>query len=285
MKKTQWRPAAAGLACALAATLASAACPSDLEAARLVAAYMNRQTIANPSPLTLAEARCGRDKIAVFLGQQLGQIAGYKAGLTNPAVQRRFHSDQPVRGTLFWNMLVADGSEVPAGFGARPLFEADLLVRVRSSGIHQAKTPEEVLKYIDAVIPFIELPDLLVQEPGKLDHAGITYLNAGARMGVMGRPLLATPLLGGQLAAMKVHVLDGSGREVDHGQGSDVMGHPLQAVIWLARDLARAGVRLRAGDLLSLGSFSRLAPPQAGMDIRVVYEGLDGSPAVGVKFR
>lgn len=285
MKKNRWLRLLAGCGCAFVTGIASAACPSDLDAAGIVASYMNRQPVENPPSLPLAEAQCGRDKIARFLGQQLGPVVGYKAGLTNPAVQKRFNHDQPVRGILFKDMLVSDGAEVPARFGARPVYEADLLVRVKSPAIHKAKTPEEVLKYIDAVIPFIELPDLAVQEPGKLDGAILTYINVGARMGVMGKPLKATPSLGSQLAGMTVRVLDGEGRELDRGKGSDVMGNPLNAVIWLAQDVARAGGQLRKGDLLSLGSFSKLTPPKPGTSVRVVYEGLDGTPAVGVTFR
>lgn len=273
------------LGSSFASSLAVAACPSDLDAAKLVASYMNRQAVDNPVHLTLSDAQCGQKKVVSFLAQQLGPITGYKAGLTNPAVQKKFNHDQPVRGTLFKEMLLPDGSEVPARFGARPLFEADLLVRVKSSAIHQAKTAADVIKYVDAVIPFIELPDLMVQEPGKLDGAGITYINVGARFGVMGKPMSVSPALTTQLADMTVRVLDGQGQELDRGKGSDVMGHPLNAVIWLAQDVARSGGRLRAGDLLSLGSFSKLTPPKPGMDIRVVYDGLDGSPSVGVKFR
>ncbi|HJV82414.1 fumarylacetoacetate hydrolase [Noviherbaspirillum sp.] len=285
MKKQRWLQYAAGLACAGIATIASAACPSDLDAATVVASYMNRQAIGNPPPMSLDDAQCGRDKIVRFLGQQLGPVVGYKAGLTNPAVQKRFNHAQPVRGVLFKDMLLPDGAEVPARFGARPVFEADLLVRVKSSAIHRARTPEEVMKHIDAVIPFIELPDLIVQEPGKLNGATLTYLNVGARLGVMGKPLPMSAALGSQLPGMTVRMLDGEGHELDHGKGSDVMEHPLNAVIWLAQDIARAGGRLRAGDLLSLGSFSKLTPPKPGTDIRVVYEGLDGTPTVSVKFR
>ena len=55
---------------------------------------------------------------------------GYKAGLTNPAVQKRFNASAPVWGVLYAPMLLQDGATVDAAFGARPLFEADLLVRV-----------------------------------------------------------------------------------------------------------------------------------------------------------
>jgi 2-keto-4-pentenoate hydratase len=38
------------------------------------------------------------------------------------------------------------------------------------------------------------------------------------------------------------------------------------------------------GARLSLGSFTKLLPPKAGMVVRVAYEGLPGNPVVG-RFR
>ncbi|MCW7540624.1 fumarylacetoacetate hydrolase [Aquabacterium sp. A7-Y] len=275
----------AALALATLAAGAPAACPSDLEAARLVSRYLALEPVDNPPAMSPADAECGRDKVVAFLEQQLGRRAGYKAGLTHPAVQKRFRHDSPVRGTLFSAMLLPHGAQFPAKFGARPLFEADLLVRVKSPAIHQARTPAQVMQHLDAVIPFIELPDLVVQDPTQLDGAGITYINVGARWGVMGEPLKATPAMVDQLAAMTVKVLDGEGKELDRGRGADLMGHPLRAVLWLAQDLQKSGRRLQAGDLLSLGSFSKLLPPRPGLAVKVVYEGLEGTPEVGVSFR
>ncbi|WP_349617588.1 2-keto-4-pentenoate hydratase [Azotobacter salinestris] len=285
MNRTPWLSLLAGLGCALGAATVQAACPSESEAAELVSRYLERQPLENLPAMSLAEAECGRERVVVLLGRQLGRVVGYKAGLTNPAVQRRFNHDQPVRGTLLAGMLLEDGASVPARFGAQPRVEADLLVRVKDPEIHAATTPEEVMQHLDALIPFIELPDLLVQDLSRLNGAAITYINVGARLGVMGQPLPASQVLTAQLPGMSVRVLDGEGRELDRGRGSDVMGHPLQAVIWLARDLARSGTRLQAGDLLSLGSFSRPLTPQAGQRVRVVYEGLEGAPAVEVHFQ
>lgn len=285
MNRAPWLSLLAGLSCALGAATAQATCPSESAAAHLVARYLERQPLENPPAMTLAEGECGRDRVVALLGRQLGRVVGYKAGLTNPAIQKRFNYDQPVRGTLLAGMLLTDGASVPARFGAQPRFEADLLVRIKDPEIHSATTPEEVMQHLDAVIPFIELPDLLVQDPGKLNGAAITYINVGARLGVMGKPLPASPELTAQLAGMTVRVLDDEGRELDRGRGSDVMGHPLEAVIWLAQDLACSGIRLQAGDLLSLGSFSRALTPQAGQQVRVMYEGLDTTPTVGVGFQ
>jgi 2-keto-4-pentenoate hydratase len=53
----------------------------------------------------------------------------------------------------------------------------------------------------------------------------------------------------------------------------------------LAKDLALQGKALKPGDLVSLGSFSRLMPPKAGLEVEVEYLGLPGSPRVAMAFR
>lgn len=265
---------------------AAAACLSDEAVTALAAAYTRLTPAANPAVTTTADGECTRDKFNVLLQSKLGAVAGYKAGLTNPAVQQRFNHNSPVRGTLYSAMLLESGVTVDATFGARPLFEADLLVRVSDTAINRAGTAQEILACIDQVIPFIELPDLLVADPGRLDGAGIIAINVGARLGVMGTPIEVTPgsALGDALRDMQV-VVRGDGVELDRGKGSDVLEHPLNAVLWLAADLARDGIKLKPGDLVSLGSFSRLLPPRPGLDAQVQYLGLPGDPVVDVSFR
>lgn len=274
-------------ALALASAMpARAACLSDVEAAAMVANYMARTPAANPEGLSAADGECTRSKVNRFLEQQLGKPVGYKAGLTNPAVQKRFNHNAPVWGVLYAPMLLKSGATVEAAFGARPLFEADMLVRVSDAAINQAKTPADVLRHIDQVIPFIELPDLLVQAPGKLNGAAINAINVGARLGVLGAPIAVqrTPAFGDALRDFVV-VLKGGGVELDRGKGSDVLEHPLNAVVWLAQDMARNGRAMKKGDLISLGSFSKLLPPKAGLAVEATYQGLPGNPTVSVNFK
>ena len=213
---------------------------------------------------------------------------GYKAGLTNPVVQKRLNYNAPLRGTLFKSMIVADGAEVPAAFGTRPVFEADLVVEVGDPvRLAKAATPQEALRYIKSVRPFIELPDLMVDDPSRLGGAMLAMINVGARLGVLGQPIAARhdKALAEALASMTVTMTDQAGTVIDSGKGSAILGNPLNAAIWLAQDLARAGTPLKRGDLLSLGSFTKLTPPKPGMAVTARYEGLPGNPAVGVKFR
>jgi 2-keto-4-pentenoate hydratase len=172
-------------------------------------------------------------------------------------------------------------------FGARPVFEADLLVVVRDAAIHKAKTHVEVLRSLSMVIPFIELPDLLVAEGEKLSAPLLVSLNVGARLGVVGKgiPVRATPAFAEALASMRVVVTDRSGKELASGTGAAILDHPLNAVLWLAQDLEKSRIRLKAGDVLSLGSFTAPLTPRPGLVVTVRYEGLPGDPTVSVRFK
>ena len=66
---------------------------------------------------------------------------------------------------------------------------------------------------------------------------------------------------------------------------SALLGHPLNPVLWLIKDLAATDEKLRAGDLISLGSFARPQSPQPGQTVTVRYDGLPGGPIqVSVRF-
>lgn len=273
-----------------AAVAAHAACLSDADVVTLFDRYVSKVAATNPEMTSEADAACTRTKFNALLGLQYGKVVGYKAGLTNPAVQKRFNASQPVWGVLYDGMILDDGAAVDAAFGARPLFEADMLVRVKSADINRAKTPADVLDAIDQIIPFIELPDLVVEKPGALNGNGISAINVGARLGVAGKPI-AVPAFRGErfamldaLRDMTVVISDGAG-EIARGKGSDILDHPLNAVVWLAEALKRQGLAMEPGQWISLGSFSPLTPPKPGQKVTVRYDGLPGASPVSVTFR
>ena len=56
--------------------------------------------------------------------------------------------------------------------------------------------------------------------------------------------------------------------------------------MFIAEEVQRRGGRLKAGDILSLGSFSRLTPPKPGQKVVARYEGLPTGPMqVAVAFK
>jgi 2-keto-4-pentenoate hydratase len=56
--------------------------------------------------------------------------------------------------------------------------------------------------------------------------------------------------------------------------GSAIMGHPIEAVAWLARELAQRGLRLNAGDMISTGSCTPILQVLPGQRLSVDFGAL-----------
>jgi 2-keto-4-pentenoate hydratase len=267
---------------------APAVCPSHERVNTILRFQEAKEPIRGlPVDLSMRDAECGRRRLVEKLEAHENRIVGYKAGLTNRTLQERFGATSPVRGVLLEKMLLTGGADVPFDFGARPMFEADLLVVVKDAAIHKATTHVDVLRSLSMIVPFIELPDLLVAEGEKLSAPLLASLNVGARLGVVGKgiPVQATPAFAEALATMRVIVTDRDGKELASGTGAAILDHPLNAVLWLVQDLEKSRIKLKAGDLLSLGSFTQPLTPRPGLAVTVRYEGLPGDPTVSVRFK
>jgi len=239
--------------------------------------------------MTMEQAAKVQEQFVILIVEKLGEPVGYKAGLTNPQVQKIFGVNQPVRGTLLKKMMLQNGAVVPADFGTVPMSEGDLLVRVKDDGINQAKTPEETLKHLDAVIPFIELPDMVCGKGVKFNGPVLVAINVGARYGVLGDPipLEATPEWMARLKNFTLQVFDEKGTLLSEGKGTALLGDPLSAALWIKDSVNAEGKKLKKGDLLSLGSITKMIPAKSGTTLKAKYTGLDpkGPVEVTVTFK
>lgn len=281
------RPITALLASLCLPFTVQAACPDDAEVAAFVADFSAvRPARGLPSAASLDDALCAQGKVVNALTGTWGPVAGYKAGLTNKAVQERFGVSTPVHAAMLRDMLLTGDVELPASFGARPMWEADLVAVVKKPGLHKASTPLEALEYIESIVPFIELPDLMLAPDVKITGPALVAINVGTRLGVLGRPLRAEnhQAFADALAQMAV-VIEVDGTESARASGSVLMDNPLNSALWLARSLHDEGVELTPGQMLSLGSFLPPQPPKAGTAVTVRYLGLPGDPTVSLRFK
>jgi 2-keto-4-pentenoate hydratase len=260
---------------------AGSAVDPDAEGTRLAQAYLSRTQVSDPAlGMSLETAYDAQRRFVKVIVPSFGSPAGYKAALTSPAAREALHAAEPVVGVLLHRMFIPDGGRLPARFGARPLVEADLMVRVGSEAINTARNAEEALACLDAVMPFIELPDLLYAPGVALDAGAIAAANAGARHGVLGPPIPLSAPLGAagdwrqRLRSFRAELVDPQGRVVGTGSGADLLGDPVRAVLWLRDTMRERGALLRRGALLSLGTLVAPVPATPGT-WTVRYTGLD----------
>jgi 2-keto-4-pentenoate hydratase len=269
------------------ATNVHAVCPKYEEINLIVAAYVAKTPIKPIENLkNVLEAYCAQGKIAAQIGRIKGVQAGFKAGYTSLSTRLDTGVDQPLRGFLFQNMFLRDGAVVPANFGARPRFSADLIAVAKDDDLHRAATPLEALEHISHFLPFIDLSDLMIEEGASNDMLNRIATNIGSRWGVLGKPIAveSTQEFLTLLENMVVIMQDESGATIGRGKGSDVLGHPMNAVLWIVRDLEQSAQRIQQDDKIGVGAFFPAGTPEAGRVVKVTYQGLPGDPTVSVRF-
>ncbi len=258
---------------------------ADDVGARLAAQFLKKTAITEIDPgMTMEQGLKAQSQFVAYLAKQLGEPVGYKAGLTNPAAQKAFGITQPVRGTLLRKMLLKNGATLEKNPGIRMFAEGDLIVRVGSDKINEAKTKEDALKFLDAVVPFLELPDIPFAANVKITGPALVAINVGARFGVMGDPIPLTTPAGwsDRLTNFTVQLYDEKGAVFSEGKGAALLGDPLNVVLWIRDSLAAEGKRLKKGDLLSLGSITKMMPAKPGTTVKAKFTGLDPKGAVEI---
>jgi 2-keto-4-pentenoate hydratase len=110
-----------------------------------------------------------------------------------------------------------------------------------------------------------------------------------ARYGIIGDPILIGPSQEwmDRLRKFKLKIVDENDVVLSEGTGSNLLGDPLNVVLWIKDSLVAEGKRLKKGDLLSLGTITKLMPARPGTTIRAIYTGLDlsGPVEISVKFK
>jgi len=258
---------------------ALAACPDAKSVRSAADAFFAVRPTASYGPaLTVDEAYCAQKQYIALLVPKLGARVGYKVAFAGKTAQERFGVKEPARGTLLRAMMLPSGAALDKTYAVRPLVEPDLIVRVKDRGIMEARTPLEALAHLEAIVPFIELADLIIAEGETINGANIIAFNAGARNGVSGEGLSVRPDANfvEALAAMEAVFTDETGKEISRTKGSTLMGNPLNALLWLIDNLRNDGLALEAGDDISLGAMGPILTPDNGKTYTVRYEGLPG---------
>lgn len=198
------------------------------------------------------------------------RIVGRKIGLTSLSVQRQLGVDQPDYGVLLDDMALYDGEEVAAGRVLQAKVEGEVAFVLGRDITQPNATPAEVLRATDFVLPAIEIVG------SRIANWDIRLLdtvadNASSGLFVVGNePRLLREV---DLRSCGM-VMTRAGDEVSTGTGSACLGHPVNAVVWLARKLVEMGGPLRAGDIVMSGALGPMVKAEPGDAFEVRIEGL-----------
>lgn len=201
---------------------------------------------------------------------------GCKIGLTSKVVQQQLGVAQPDFGMLFDDMAYGDSEPVPEHVLHQPKVEAEIaFVLGRDLDMDRPGYPD-VLHAIDFALPAIEIVGSRIAN-WNIRFVDTVADNASAGAFVLG----GTPrrLQDFDLRLCGMH-MERRGETVSVGAGAACLGHPLNAVVWLASTMARLGSPLRAGDLVLSGALGPMVPVTPGDVFDVAIGGLGSVRAV-----
>lgn len=204
------------------------------------------------------------------------RLTGRKIGLTARSVQAQLGVDQPDYGMLFADMALCDGDEVPVATVLQPKVEAEVAFMIGHDLLQPNATPAEVVAAVEFVLPAIEIVGSRI-EGWNIKLLDTVADNASSGLYVVGNEPRLLRQVDLRLCGM---VMERAGEEVSTGSGGACLGHPVNAVVWLARKMAEVGAPLRAGDLVMSGALGPMVTAAPGDRFEARIDGL-GSVRVG----
>lgn len=199
-----------------------------------------------------------------------GAVAGYKIALTTPVMQQLCGIGEPCYGAIFASEVHHGHAELQARDYCRIAVEAEIAVRL-GADLARGGTPAELAAKVESCMAAIELIEDLRYDYRRLSAAALVAGNAWNAGVVLAAPVASWRAL--DLSEVE-GTLSINGQPIGSGTGGDVMGHPLNALSWLADKLAAAGTPLRRGMIVMTGSIVATRYPDAGDRVKVEISGL-----------
>lgn len=211
---------------------------------------------------TLDEAQDALNVVFEAYGEE---SAGWKVGATNEGAQNTFGISGPFFGPMAVSGVLDDGASLKKTstvMAVEPEYAFRMARDFPENG--EAITVESISDAIASCHLALEVIGRCVGSSDFQNGIGLTMDFAGNVAFIVGpevadwrtQDLANTPVQG---------KLDGE--TVQQGNGTPVMGDPVNSMVWIAQALAKRGLNLKKGDWVSTGTCTPPVPAEAGKTV------------------
>lgn len=248
----------------------------EIEAAagRVAEARLARRRIGPLPGLGSIEAGYEAQRRAnAILEARLGPRIGHKIGGTTAQMRDYLNLSEPVAGEIFATTVHPRGETLRIADYVRPGIETEIAVRLGRDLPPRAEpyAREDAAEAVDAVMAAIEVVDDRYEDFRAIGAPTLIADNAFDAGSVLGDPVADFAAL--DLGRLRARTLV-DGREVSTALSDMLMGHPMDALAWLANRRSTLGLGLEAGGFVSLGSITPVAWVDGPVRYRIEVEAL-----------
>jgi 2-keto-4-pentenoate hydratase len=227
------------------------------------------------APRDAAEAYAIQGEYVGIRARTRGSLAGYKIALTTDAIRQMVGMQDSIAGEMLEKCILRSPARVRSADYVRLLVEFEIALELGEDlpAVGAPYARQRVAQAVSAVMPALELADDRNADYARLAENSLMLIadNAWNEGAVLGSAI--RNWTGLDLAAVK-GTASINGREVGAGHGRDVLGHPFEALAWLANNLAARGLGLWRSDIVITGSLVATKFPKAGDHVRFSVESL-----------
>jgi 2-keto-4-pentenoate hydratase len=199
-----------------------------------------------------------------------GQPVGYKIACTSQSARDFLKFNEPFYGRLLSPFVYESPARLDVKDYSMRVTEPEFAFQI-GKDLPASGAPydvETVAKAVVAVLPAIEVVQTRYIDWTKVDVPSLIADN-----GCNGAWVSGPSYFNWEAIDFPSHevMLEVNGEELRRGRGDAVMGHPLNALTWLANILCRQGSELRADDLVSTGTCMEVYDAKPGDIVRADF--------------
>jgi 2-oxo-3-hexenedioate decarboxylase len=227
------------------------------------------EKITNYYPLTIVEGYQVQDRLIERLVERGAKIVGKKTGLTSRAKQQAMGVHEACYGYLLDSMLCYEGQPVSLAGLIHPRAEPELAFILNQTLRGPGITGAQVLAATREIRLALEIID------SRYQNFSFTLADVVADNCSAGKLLLSKKGFSPfeyDLRLMGL-ILEHNGELAYTGAGAAVLGHPANAVAWLANKLSETGKGLEAGEIILAGAFTPAVALKSGDNVKATFAG------------
>lgn len=201
-------------------------------------------------------------RVAALVAEELGwETGGWKIAAIKEDMQRARRTDQPIYGRVFAQFIV----ESPATFEYRtlvnPIPEVEYVARLGTDlpPRQTAYTGAEVAMAVASLHPGLEIAECRFMHDQAFPPLS-AILADGARSGLIVYGPAIMDWRNADISDQEVTLSIG-GVVRRRGTARAALEHPIEPLTWLANELSRTGIGMKAGDMISTGTLTGTIAP------------------------